>query len=472
MHDRSFTQTLGLFLPQENFCHPQLTNERTGTSLHIKMDRLPALAKELGYPSAKKLFSVAQRENIKVTFKQVQDFTSKQNVRQVFHALPPSKGKITSAGLNDAWVADLVDYSWQPNKSKESDEPPYQYILVVHDIFSRKLMARPIRDKLAQSCKDAFEDIVDDFGIKPQVLSTDQGWEFKGIFDDYLRATGIYHRLKDPRALNSQGTLDAAIRVLRPMLARIQVEDSTGDWAAEVARAVSAYNRMDHSHLHGRSPDEVPVDGALQFYLKKQAAEDLQHNSEVVAKRDARLVTTGHFREELPAQKFRRGFQVKYGDKVHVVESVLANHVVDKDGKEFSTRHVLPIPAGSSDTKVGATSKSVAPADEKKKTALEPFKQRISDFIGNVGKFEYEVVNYMKELNMDSLMVHGLSYRRAMLLLGFIVHGTARGSGKQLVTRPQAPAAPAPAAPERPVRDPVAATAALAAPVRRRIAGK
>ena len=197
-------------------------------------------------------------------------------------------------------------------------------------------------------------------------------------------------------------------------------------------------------------------------------------------KRDNRLVNAGHFREELPAQKFRRGFQVKYGDKVHTVQSVKVNRVIDDEGNEFVTRHVLPVPAGSSDTNVGAASRAIAPADEKKKAALEPFKQRLSDFLGEDGKFEYEVVTYMKELGMEPLMVHGLSYRRAMQLLGFTVHGNARGSGKQLVTRPHAaaapapaPAAPVPAAPEGPRRNhaAIAAARALGNPLRR-VTGK
>ena len=80
----------------------------------------------------------------------------------------------------------------------------------------------------------------------------------------------------------------------------------------------------------------------------------------------------------------------------------------------------------------------------------------------------------MKEIGMEHLMVHGLSYRTAMTLLGFTVHGNARGSGKQLVTRPAQIAAPAVmAAPLRRRIDPAAAAAALAAPpVRKRIAGK
>jgi hypothetical protein len=281
--------------------------------------------------------------------------------------------------------------------------------------------------------------------------------------------------------------LDAAIKALRPMLARIQAEESTNDWASEVERAVTVYNHLVHSHLHGRAPDEVQDDGDLRFSLEKRAAQDMVHNSDMIKKRDDRIAAAGHFREELPARQFRRGFQVKYGDKVHKVKSVFANRVVDEEGNEFVGRHVLPVPAGSSDTNMVGASKAVAPADDKKKAVLEPFKQRIADFLGDLGKFEFEVANYMKEIGMGPLMVHGLSYRRAMQLLGFTVHGNARGSGKQLVTKAGQAAAPVPAAPARrvsaamaasvgllgPRPSPLAAAAAIAAaPVRRRIGGK
>jgi len=437
------------------------------------MDQLPALSEEFGYPSANKLFDAAQRAGVKVTLKQVQAFVKSQNVRQVYHQLPPSKGKIAAPNLDDTWVADLIDYSWQPSESKEKgSEPAFQYILVVQDVFSRRLMARPIRDKLAKTCQEAFQSIVEERHTKPTVLSTDSGWEFKGAFEQYLEREGIYHRIKDPRALNSQGTLDAAIKALRPMLARIQTEETTKNWAAEVERAVAVYNHLVHSHLHGRSPDEVQDDGDLRFHLEKEAAEDMQHNSDMIKKRDDRIAAAGYFREELPARQFKRGFHVKYGDKVHKVKSVFANRVVDEEDNEFVSRHVLPVPAGSTDINTGGTNKVVAPADEKKKTALEPFKERISNFLGNLGKFEFEVANYMKEIGMAPLMVHGLSYRRAMQLLGFTVHGNARGSGKQLVTRtPQMPAAAAAA----PVMGPSARPPFLHppdAPVRRRLGAK
>ena len=109
-------------------------------------------------------------------------------------------------------MADLIDYSWQPSESKESsDEHAFQYILIVQDVFSRRLMARPIRDKPAEKCGTAFQSIVEEHHGKPNVLSTDAGWEFKGALEEYLEREGIFHQIEDPRALNSRGTLEAAI---------------------------------------------------------------------------------------------------------------------------------------------------------------------------------------------------------------------------------------------------------------------
>ena len=67
---------------------------------HVKeMEQLPVLNKELGYPAANKLYAAAQRAGIRVTIKQVQEFVSKQNVRQVFHKLPPVMAKSSPAIL-------------------------------------------------------------------------------------------------------------------------------------------------------------------------------------------------------------------------------------------------------------------------------------------------------------------------------------------------------------------------------------
>ena len=390
------------------------------------MEHLSELSKEYGYPSADKLYDAAIRAGFQVTHKQVRAFVASQNVRQVFHKLPRGPGKITAPMLDDSWVADLIDYTGHPSvddkpSPEDAKKPPFQYILVVQDVFSRRLMARALRDKQPETCKNAFQSIIEERGTKPNSLSTDLGPEFKGPFDAYLTQEHIYHQLKDPRNLNAQGTLDAAIRTLRPMLSRIMAQESTRNWAHEVPGAVLAYNKLAHSHLHGRTPDEVEGDGNLRFSLEKEAAQDFQQNENVVAKRDAKIQAAGYFRNELQPRKFKKGYQANYTDEVHQVQSVENSRIVDTHGNEFSSRHVLPVPAGSSHISTEGLKGGSAPIDDKRKAALEPFKQQIVDYVGAAGKWLHEVAQKMKDLGMAPLIAKGLNYRTALLLLGLEV---------------------------------------------------
>ena len=109
----------------------------------------------------------------------------------------------------------------------------------------------------------------------PRESDTDNGLEFRGVFEHYLEEERIEHSISDPRN-NARGTLDAAIRVFKQQLARVQVAENTRDWATLVPRAVAAYNDTVHSGLIGRAPDDVAGDDDLKFLLTEQAAEGIQ----------------------------------------------------------------------------------------------------------------------------------------------------------------------------------------------------
>ena len=87
------------------------------------MEALRALAKELGYPSADKLWQAAERRRLDVNKKQVLNFVRSQGERQVFAARPKYDGKIVATRINDRWAADLIDYTAKPSQSKDSKEP-------------------------------------------------------------------------------------------------------------------------------------------------------------------------------------------------------------------------------------------------------------------------------------------------------------------------------------------------------------
>ena len=199
----------------------------------------------------------------------------------------------------------------------------------------------------------------------------------------------------------------------------------------------------------------------------------MAHNAFVMQHQDENLRKKGAFRVQDAKRPFIRSYQPRYGDEVHENGNVARGLVTDAQGNTYKTRHVLAVPSGSANASHTEQMRGGNAIMEREQAAiLEPYKKIISDFLGDLGKFEHEVATYMKELGMEPLMTQGLSDRKSLRILGFAVHGNARGSGKQLVTMPHSPAAHVPAAAAGPRRDPVAAAAALAAPVRRRIAGK
>jgi hypothetical protein len=262
----------------------------------------------------------------------------------------------------------------------------------------------------------------------------------------------IYHQVADSRNKNARATLDAAIKQLRQQLARIQAVEGHRDWASVLQRAADAYNDTVHTHLIGRAPDDVQDDKTLQFDLRWQAGKDIAHNDALISARARRLEHFGNFRVEQPQNKFERSFHPRFSDDVRVIKHVRSNKVVDEEGNVFPTRHVLAVPVHSGPINTEGMRGGSEQTDRLRSQILEPYKQRISDFVGDLGKFEFEVANYMKEIGMEPLMTQGLSYRKAPRVLGFTVHGNARGSGKQLVTKPAAAPAPAHAPPVLAVR--------------------
>jgi hypothetical protein len=52
-------------------------------------------------------------------------------------------------------------------------------------------------------------------------------------------------------------------------------------------RAIDAYNDTVHSHLHGRTPDDLPEDDVLRFRLQAEASNDQGKNEVIIKRREA-----------------------------------------------------------------------------------------------------------------------------------------------------------------------------------------
>ena len=239
-------------------------------------DVIAAASKKLNFPGVDKLYEWLRRHGHAVTKAQIKHFTDRQAVRQVFHqpkrVSTIEQGKIVSVSLNERWMADLIDISAQPSSdgkasnSRDAPQRPFQYILVVQNVFSRELFARLLRSKDPETVTEAFKSILGE-APRPGRIDTDNGAEFQGLFDGLLKKEGIDHVFKHVDDPNDLGTLDRAIQLLKRAIFRRVVAEHDPDWAAALKDTVAGMNDTVHNALQGRTPEQVKDDRYLQFEL-------------------------------------------------------------------------------------------------------------------------------------------------------------------------------------------------------------
>lgn len=147
-------------------------------------------------PSSPSAFSSPQnlyREIIKthpnVTFKQVAKWLRSQYTytlhRQSISNFTRNRIVVDREGRQ--WQADLVDLKNISRRNKG-----FAYLLNCVDVFSRKAVVLPLKDKSAIEVANAFANLFRKTNDHPDFLQTDQGREFFGL-KDLLSSYGIKH---------------------------------------------------------------------------------------------------------------------------------------------------------------------------------------------------------------------------------------------------------------------------------------
>ena len=339
----------------------------------------------LGFPSAEKLHRYLKNEGTNIPLKDVQSFVRAQPVRQVFAQNPWTKkksGHITARELNDRWFADLIEQTSNPSREGHT------YILIVQDVFSRRIYARALMTKQPREVVRALMDIVGDEEA-PRSLETDKGAEFiakatQRFAEDY--GIRLVHKLPSQR--NVHATLDRAIASLRQILSRLEVEKKL-DWADALEGAVAIYNRTPHDALGPAAPDDVEKSEALQHVMKTENAQKAHENFVQDEENAKKLETRGNFRVAL--DNFRqRGFKQRFG-ALREVESAGRGVVTDKEGRTYPIRQTAAVEAAGPDVEVPRRLKGGKDIPERFRIPLEEFliepktAKTISNFLHTIG---------------------------------------------------------------------------------------
>ena len=98
--------------------------------------------------------------------------------------------------------------------------------------------------------------------VKPKMVDTDGGGEFKGAFERLLKSKGIAHRHKTKHGTNNIAIADRKVQMLKTLIVNEMIENSKqGDplpvWNNYLESVTSGINAAPTAPLMGESPDSV-----------------------------------------------------------------------------------------------------------------------------------------------------------------------------------------------------------------------
>ena len=103
------------------------------------------------------------------------------------------------------WIIDLIDVS---NLYSKFNGPCINFVLNVIDQFSKWVWSRPLKSKLAATVALQMQNIILFEGQAPEMISCDDGSEFKGEMNELAQKFSIRLQRSQPYSSNVQGCVE------------------------------------------------------------------------------------------------------------------------------------------------------------------------------------------------------------------------------------------------------------------------
>ena len=182
----------------------------------------------------------------------------------------------------------------------------FKYILLVQDIFSRKLWSKPLEDKdmsnTIQQLRNLFAD-----EQQPAEINADGELDNKTL-NRFLSQQNIASRFKEGR--QDLATIDAAMGNFKKMIKKLMQDQNTTEWAKLLPRATRAHNKLSHAALVGDAdPNEAYDLGQknLQFELREEAGKKMAQQNAVISTNQRNVENNGAVRDYIGVGIFLEG---------------------------------------------------------------------------------------------------------------------------------------------------------------------
>lgn len=206
--------------------------------------------------------------------------------------------------MYDSDLCEMIEYASKNDSMK--------YILVIIDIFSRQLAARPLPNKSAETVKEAVKDVFDNEMKAPIIFRTDDGREYSNkIFNEYLNSKSVYHQVA--LGPHKASYAERIIKTLKTKISRYIVETNSERYIDQLPNFVTAYNKSYHSSIKMR-PIDVTEDNAKKLFWRFYKPKSIRKPKKFT------LRVGDHVRISHLRSKFDRQYWEKFTGEVFLVK--------------------------------------------------------------------------------------------------------------------------------------------------------
>ena len=274
-----------------------------------------------GFLSAEKLYKKANAIDSDITHSQVNTFIKNQPTAQL------TKDKNTKQKFNNIIAPSIrnnyqMDIMYLPNPKLNRG---YKYLVTCIDVFSRFIMARPMKTKTSEETLANVESIMNENGFCKN-LNVDMGLEFNNSeFNDFCNANNIEVWFSNPEQDNKNAIVERFHRTFRKLILRYVVS-SGKPYIDEIPTLIYNYNSTYHNTIQA-----LPIDIWNGKSKNNQTYNRVQYPFKV----------GDNVRYLLKKKLFEKASSTKTYSEIHTIESIDKNAFYLNDLKKPFRGHEL-----------------------------------------------------------------------------------------------------------------------------------
>lgn len=275
--------------------------------------------------------------NRKATRNQIKEFLAKQDTYTLHKKrnLKFPRNRYYVSNINDLFEMDLIDM-----QTLKKYNEGIAYVLILIDVFSKKIYHAALKTKSGIEVRDALEKILT--FQKPISIRCDSGKEFLNKHVKSLMKRYNINFFVSQTPNFKCAIVERSLRTLKSRFWRYFTYKKTYKYYHILDRIIKAYNSTFNSSI-GRAPNAVNDDNILDVYNYLYFGNGRYKALNLTNMRSSRFQVGDKVRITVDKTKFEKGFESTFSNEIFIIKSVVNRNpkvykIVDLSGADILGR--------------------------------------------------------------------------------------------------------------------------------------